>query len=392
MAQSDGHSDLGSVRSAQLLSKAGNPLNSLDHLDKLKQMGYPCKLVIREEANADEVDDEPEPRDCCPLNQDVRERLIRCFQITLIPVIWLFILNAVTHGGEGSSTHWLSRFVGINIFILFTLYFGNLAVELCPREKCCKRNKRAYLFKVETRMTRVPEWAEMRVANTQLVHLFRPIQSISEFSAISGGLANHMIANLGPISLVMVIMLFGSEMQCMNGNGFSWDVADGLLLVGVSGIVVIGIFELNHFELAMKRLHYLGVMMAICILVASLIQGVALGGGYKVFPIVMNAIAWPCFVYWQFLSSNKRAQQFEDRLRKRMEQQNAEDDPLKDEGLAVFAEKLRHEINWFTLKCIALEGTVIYCVTLALAYYVFFWGTECGRGCASIWYHNHYDH
>jgi len=389
-AASDQLSGIVSVRSAELQSGSGDKLKLLDPATKLREMGGPCKLVIR--AKEPNILEDPTNK-CCPLTQDVGQRIIRCLQIILIPTILLLVLNELTNGGEGSEVHWLSRMVGINICVLFNSYFLNLAAELYPPRKCCRGNTNAYLFKVKTRMTRVPEWAEMRIANTQLVYMFRPIQSISEFSAISGGLANHMIANLGPISWVMVVMLFASHMQCLNGNGFSLDIADFLILVGVSGIVVIGIFELNQFEIAMKHFHYLGVAMSICILIASLIQGFSLGGGHRVFPILMNVVAWPCFLYWQYISTDDMAMQFEERMKKRTEKtRDSEDEDPADKALTdkELSDKLQREINTFSLKCVVLEGLTIYCVTMALAYYMFMWGSDCGDGCASRWYHNVY--
>ena len=83
-----------------------------------------------------------------------------------------------------------------------------------------------------------------------------------------------MIANLGPIAWVMILMLFASHMQCLNGTGFHVDIADVLTMVGVSGIMMIGIFELNHFDNGMKLFHYVGVGMAICILVARYVYSV----------------------------------------------------------------------------------------------------------------------
>ena len=77
----------------------------------------------------------------------------------------------------------------------------------------------------------------MRIANTQLLYLYRPIQSISEFSAISGGLANQMLATLGPFTWVMVCMLFAAEMQCDNDYQFIIAVSDVLILIGVAGTV-----------------------------------------------------------------------------------------------------------------------------------------------------------
>merc|ERR1712099_191302 len=56
--------------------------------------------------------------------------------------------------------------------------------------------------------------------------------------------------------------------------------------------------------------------MAICILVACMAQGIPLsqtpnGATALVVPIVLNAIAWPCFLYWQHISSPGICMKFE---------------------------------------------------------------------------------
>merc|ERR1719419_246146 len=260
------------------------------------------------------------------------------------------------------------------------MYFAQLTVQLLPG---IKRVEDAYLFKVTTRFSNVPDWASMRIANTQLLHLYRPIQSISEFSAISGGLANQMLATLGPFTWVMVCMLFAAEMQCDNGYQFNLSASDVLILIGVAGIIMIGMFELNHYDRAMKVFHYIGVGMAISILVAGMIQGLALSmtqnkWGYLLVPILFNIVAWPCFLYWQYISSESRATQFE-REFKRHKDKNGQVDEEK-------MKELKRKINRMPVQCITLEGTAIYSITLAFAWYIYCWGEHCAQDCDGQWY------
>jgi len=302
--------------------------------------------------------------------------------------------------------NWRVRILGADIALMFTFYFLNLIKQLWPGiASMCSSDQNAYLYKVETKMTHVPEWSSMRIANTQMLYVFQPILSISEFSAISGGQANHMIANLGPMTWVMYVMMLASHMQCLNGSGFSVDIADLLAMVGVAGIVMIGIFELNQYDKSMILFHYIGVGMAICILAASIIQGLSLGGNNLIPPVVLTTIALVTFAIWQWISfptemrcfgirctpgMGTYEREYDDHLAERVENGNVDED---GNGVAdpEFVKKLRKRINMRSIQCIALEGTAIYMVTLALAYYLFMWGNECGDGCASRWYHNQFE-
>ena len=120
----------------------------------------------------------------------------------------------------------------------------------------------------------------------------------------------------------------------------------------------------------------------ICILYDSLIQGHALGGLYWIPPIAFNCVAWPTFLYWQYYSTPKQGLQFE------LEYEKMQKDGKADEK---YIGELRERIDCMSKTCILLEGIAIYFVTLALAWYLFMWGSNCGTGCASRWYHNQFE-
>lgn len=299
------------------------------------------------------------------LNQDVRARMGRFLMIWTIPLAMLIILSYLTE--DDGNIHYLSLVLGGSLFLMYTVYFLNLARLMCPA---------AHLFKIQTKLSRVEGWAPMRIANTQLLFPHRPIQSISEFSAIAGGQARHAIANLGPISWIGLVMMYGSQMQSKECS-FSWDIAEYLVIVGVSGIVMIGMFELNHFDRGMRLFHYVGVAMAICILPACLLQGWALGGYNMVFPVLLNMVAWPCFGTWQWYSSPERAIHFQEEFLKYSRRQRAAGQSLDEDH----RKRLYKEINRFSVKCVVLEGIAIYCTTTALSCYLCQWGNTCRFGC-----------
>jgi len=351
----------------------------------------------------------------------------------------LIILNSLNQDDElveGRNTHYLSKLLAAMGFIMSTFYFWVLWGQICGIPQwaqclCCRLRPDAakYLFKIETQLTGVPQWAVMRIANAQVLYKLRAIQSISEFSAISGGLANHMIASLGPLSWVGVAMLFAAHMPTTR-----IDIADAFLCIGVNGIVMIGMFELNQGYTGLVVGHYVGVGMAIFILFASLIQGVSISMAeenwtHLIVPILLNVIAWPCFLYWvgpiKYLcgfpwcggiSSAESAEQYEQQLddycgegytyyvhQEDMDKVYADQrvytkpgngrvevtDKLSDDVGSVEELKkkyietreLREKVTTLSRKCVFFEGTAIYCVQLALAWYLFQWGNTCDYGC-----------
>jgi hypothetical protein len=320
-----------------------------------------------------QIVEDPTSKERKYLNEDVIERLGRFAMIGGIPLAMLFIMNALTNGGRGSDIHYISELLGLAIALMFTCYFGSLFYQLLPGSY--PGEEKPYLFKIETRLSQVDKWAKMRIANSQLLYKHRPIQSISEFSAISGGQANHMIANLGPFAWVSLAMLYASHMQCPDNEEFNLDITDAFIVMGVNGIVMIGLFELNQFDKAMKHGHYAGVFLAIWILVAVMIQGWSLGGVNLVMPIVFNCVAWPCFIVWQWVSSTDQSNQFEKKLVQFMEDNSGEEERKKQ------LEETRKNVYRHSVKCIVLEGVAIYFTTLALSWYLYQWGGTCKLGC-----------
>ena len=254
----------------------------------------------------------------------------------------------------------------------------------------------------------------MRIANGQLLFPFRPIDSISEFSAIAGGEASHMLHNLGPITWAGMMMMYAAHMQYTEGK-FEWDIVEIFAVIGVSGIVMIGFFDLNQFDHCLIAGHYLGVFLSIFILVGGIIHGISLSesdavpGSYihLAFPVVMNVIAWPCFLRWQWITRPSQQGKFEDRLieslREKKSGENEEvifsaaisriasergNNPIDlelDSKLSKFEEILkesRKEINRVSFLNIILEGLVIWCTVLTLSWHFYHWGSTCSLGCA----------
>ena len=112
-----------------------------------------------------------------------------------------------------------------------------------------------------------------------------------------------------------------------------------------------------------------------------------MGGVYLIPPVVFNCIAWPSFIIWRRYSTKDNALRFERDYEEEQKRARGKSEEVGEE----FINDLKNRINTMSKRCILLEGTAIYTVTLALAYYLFMWGNACGNGCASRWYHNQFE-
>lgn len=147
----------------------------------------------------------------------------------------------------------------------------------------------------------MPGWADMSIAEHQQLYKFEAIQSISEFSAVDGGVPSFMLSNLGPFTWAVVIMHFAAQTE-YNADVFRWDIADLFELMGVSGLVMIGIFELDPYNAPMRSFHNIGAATGIGTVVGMIIQAWSLSKNESVLRLVLKcaiaAIGLMFMVMW----------------------------------------------------------------------------------------------
>mmetsp|Transcript_51664 Transcript_51664/g.63236 ORF Transcript_51664/g.63236 Transcript_51664/m.63236 type:complete len:432 (-) Transcript_51664:103-1398(-) len=140
----------------------------------------------------------------------------------------------------------------------------------------------------------VPNWSPMPVTARQLIYKYQPIQSISEFSAIGGGVANQMLVVISSCAWMLMFTQFINDLyiekiflqflnitRCgtMNGHEINnwgckhntvnlfvgestWERLDiPFIFTGVFGLVIIGIFELDPYSKCLQGMHMFGVML-----------------------------------------------------------------------------------------------------------------------------------
>mmetsp|Transcript_15001 Transcript_15001/g.18384 ORF Transcript_15001/g.18384 Transcript_15001/m.18384 type:complete len:587 (+) Transcript_15001:71-1831(+) len=129
-------------------------------------------------------------------------------------------------------------------------------------------------------LTKKPKaWIRMPITHTVLMFRFRPINSISEFSAIGGGIANQMLVIIGVIAWVVILVSLGHSMwleklwiqwlddeycdscQSKQVNIFKGQsgVSAVFALFGAFGLIIIGTFELDPYAHVLEVMHYVGV-------------------------------------------------------------------------------------------------------------------------------------
>ena len=171
-----------------------------------------------------------------------------------MPMLFLFVLTLDKNDSStGETATHLSQLIGVSVEIIFVGYFGLVSYLFWSG---ARKSKGRNLFRIWTRSDPVNGWTSMNIATHQQIYEYEAIQSISEFSAIDGGIASIMLSNLGPFVWAIVTMHFAAELHC--NCFFVWDIADVLEIIGITGLVMIGVFELDPYNPGMKFFHYFG--------------------------------------------------------------------------------------------------------------------------------------
>eukprot|EP01083_Nonionella_stella_P225113 800651_1 len=319
-------------------------------------------------------DETPNPK---LFNEDVRIRLWRWLFISAMPVIFLAILSAQAYnssdGKFDSDNVELSFLIGLSVEIYYLAYFGLIGYLFWSG---AQKSKGRYLFRVWTRSNPVPGWAKLNIASHQQLYEWEAIQSISEFSAIDGGVPSFMLANLGPYTWAIVTMHFAAELQCPI-IAFEWDTADLCEVIGVCGLVMIGIFELDPYNPGMKKFHYLGAGMGVGTVVGFFIQAFSLSPaaaghpddvnyGLLVLSILISLIAGSCFMLWQW--SNKSTVKYQEEIREKYKDRK----PSEEETTII-----KGTITRFSVKNVIFEGVFLWCGATCLAIWLMNYNHKC---------------
>ena len=222
----------------------------------------------------------------------------------------------------------------------------------------------------------------MRVANTQLLFPYRPLSSISEFSAIAGSQANQMLVVMGVVQWVVLMTLFASEVQHNSGE-FLRDSGNIMIMIGSASLFMCGFFDANRRDMGMMLMHCLGFVVAVVIIpLAAFLQCDAIHAQNRkdywivwVIPIFLMCISWPCLLgFWFIAMRPANLEQFEKALIAHIENGGSAEEYLKE---------ARPKINKFAFQSLLMECVCVYCTCLTLAVYLGNWAgmPQCRFGC-----------
>eukprot|EP01083_Nonionella_stella_P247695 858473_1 len=169
-------------------------------------------------------------------NLNFKSRVRRSFLIVATPLIFIIIATVVEVE--------MSDIIGGCLLAMFTLYFSQVGYYVF----CAKgENGERKLYRVYS-VSDVPgDWTELKTGYLQLLYRDESIQSISELSAINGGVTKTMLNTLGAYTWCAVLIHFVGQLY-YNRAVFEWDPADICAIVGTTGLLLISIFELDPFS------------------------------------------------------------------------------------------------------------------------------------------------
>jgi len=178
----------------------------------------------------------------------------------------------------------------------FSFYLIHIWYSFCKAER---------IFRIYT-VSAIPEnWINMSVALHNNEYPTVPLQSISEFSAISGGYGKGSLLRVGTVTWLSAVFVAVVRIQD-SAVGLEQILKDGLVfeMIGAFGLDVIGTFYLDPFSRKMQLGHYSGVFCCMGTLVGLWMQTVSLDQYYVITSIVtaVGVVFFGLFfVYYPYL-------------------------------------------------------------------------------------------
>eukprot|EP01084_Bolivina_argentea_P248274 415265_1 len=297
------------------------------------------------------------------ITKNFRQRLRRALFVISTPVIFLIIATYLEVA--------LNVIIGGALLAMFSLYIAQvlfyvLSAKLPDSE----------LYRIYSVSGKPDNWANINTAYLQLMYKKESLQSISELSAINGGITKTMLNTLGAYTWAAVSVHFAGQLY-YNRCVFNWDVADMFEIMGTGGIVLISIFELDPFSKAMQTAHYIGVMFAALCPAGYCIQQYYIGQKF-IFAVILYVIAFAGLALFVICGWATDQAQLES---KRKWNKNFELTKLSCLVPVCFKKK---NVNTYSKMNIIFEATAIYLTTVALCLWLIEYDKDCKYGCAGL--------
>ena len=210
---------------------------------------------------------------------------IQAVALLIYPVAML----AITSTGFHSTI----TCAGCVLMIMFSMYFG-LTLKMFFQA----HYKGNYLYRVYSLNGIIPNWTEMSVCYRAIQFPYNPIESISEFSAIHGGMGQIYLFSIGLFSWCVLLVSFFTQLQ-FNDKFEKFGISEICEVIGCYGLLLIGIFELDPFNKFMIMCHYTGALLGFCTVIGfnyqqffiySKLNSISVGGilYHVVLPIALD--------------------------------------------------------------------------------------------------------
>ena len=248
---------------------------------------------------------------------------------TALPIIIPIILGPFLEFTNKSSIF----FCGIAMLTIFIVYFTFLFCVIyrcnCQKEdencncqkddeNCnCQKNDENYnLCRMYSLKSNSNNWARMNFTCGIIKFPKHPIASISELSAIDGGVAQKALLVVGSYawSILLCAIILGASKKDDDYNKLNW--GELLQLIGCFGLVMIGTNDLDPFNSFIQILHHFGVLLGLCTIGGYWYQEYILYKynnnerysllQYMLLPFlltIMALISGIMFIYYQILAS-----------------------------------------------------------------------------------------
>jgi hypothetical protein len=222
-----------------------------------------------------------------------RIRLLRAFFIVSTPLILLILATFKSLP--------VSFLIGIGLFFMFIIYFIIILrlIFLFGNQETATH----HLYRIYSISAKPDEWAaNLNIGYIQLLYKSHSIQSISELSAINGGVTKIMLNTLGAYTWISVAIHYAQELKWQ--NNFHWDASDIFVIIGSIGLLWISIFELDPFNKKMQFMHYLGAVCGCGTVIGYNLQQYALHRHtHFYFSIGVAIVCFISFALWQIIGA-----------------------------------------------------------------------------------------
>ena len=268
--------------------------------------------------------------------------------------------------------------LGIALLLMFISYFIHI-FSIFGRAARKPGNK---IYRMYSVSAIAKGWTSMSVAYRVYAFPNHPIESISEFSAIDGGIAQTMLLTISCYSWAVVLCAIAFELEdkilgltddqsTREAFANALNIGDVCEVFGCFGLVLIGTFDLDPFNPTLQKLHYTGAALGVGTVVGYCYQQWVIGHykddiiAHAIFPIIISIIAFIAFCMWQFYGC------VADRFPPQKASKKKKSCLMKIVDHCIPTEYNLERITTISLKNVISEAIFLFCGALCMCLWLF---------------------